>query len=81
MTARRREREESLQALYVKITRRMALAYLMDDSPLNRRIARAYFLTELSDTELKIKVREREPPDLQATYKTQNMARDVEKGE
>ena len=44
----------------------MALANPKDDSSLSRRIARDY----LDDPELEIKVREREPPDLQAVYKT-----------
>ena len=48
----------------------MALAYPKDDSSLSRRITRDYFLTALDDPELKIKVREREPPELQTAYKT-----------
>ena len=70
LRASRRGREESLQALHADITRLMALAYPKDDSPLSRVIARDYFLTVLGDPELDIKVREREPPDLQAAYKT-----------
>ena len=48
----------------------MALAYPKDDTPLSRRIARDYFLAALDDPEFEIKIREREPPDLQAAYKT-----------
>ena len=48
----------------------MAQACPKDDSPLSRRIARVYFLTALGDPELEIKVREREPSNLQAAYKT-----------
>ena len=48
----------------------MAWAYPKDDSPLNSRIARDYLLTALGDPELEIKVREREPLDLQAAYRT-----------
>ena len=37
---------------------------------MSRRIAGHYFLMALGDTELEIKVREQEPSDLQAAYKT-----------
>ena len=70
LRARPRGQEESLQALHADITRLMALAFPKDDSQLSKRIARDYFLTALGDPELEIKVREREPPDLQAAYKT-----------
>ena len=48
----------------------MVLANPKDDTPLSRRITLDYFLTALGGPELEIKVREREPPDLQAVYKT-----------
>ena len=77
LRARQRGREESLQALHADITRLMALAYPKDDSTLNRRIARDYFLNALGDPELEIKDHEREPPDFQAAYKNRNTAVDT----
>lgn len=72
LKARRRVRDESLQALHADITRLMALAYQKEDSPLSKRIARDYFLSLLGDPKMKIKAqeREREPPNLQFAYKT-----------
>ena len=70
LRTQRRGTSESLQALHADIVRLMALTYPKDDTPLSRRIARDCFLTGLGDPELEIKVREREPPDLQAAYKT-----------
>ena len=64
LRARRGGKDESLQALHADISRLMALAYPKDHSSLSRRIARDYFLTALDDSELEIKVREREPLDL-----------------
>ena len=63
--ARRMGREESMQALYADSTRFMALANQKDDLSLNRIRPRLL----LDHVELEIKVREREPPDLQAAYK------------
>ena len=70
LRARRRGREESLQALHADITCVMALAYPKDDSPLSRRIVCDYLLTVLGDPELEINISEREPQDFQAAYKT-----------
>ena len=70
LRARRRGKDHSLQALHADVIRLMALAYPKDHTPLSRRIARDYFLTALGDPELEIKIREREPPELQAAYKT-----------
>ena len=48
----------------------MALAYPGEDSPLQQKIARNYFLAALDDPHFETRIREREPPDLRTAYNT-----------
>ena len=66
---RRRARGESLRKLAQDIQRLMALAYTGERSSLSEHIARDAFLSALDDPELELKVREREPADLDASVK------------
>ena len=64
LRCRRRNRGESLRELAQDIRRLMAMAYPGEKSSLSEHIARDSFLTALGDAELELKVREREPKDL-----------------
>ena len=58
-----------MRELAQDVQRLMALAYPSEKSALSEHIARDAFLTSLEDPELELKVREREPIDLDATVK------------
>ena len=64
LRCRRRGKGESLRELAEDIRRLMAMAYPGEKSSLSEHIARDSFLTALDDAELELKVREREPKDL-----------------
>ena len=70
LRARRRRRGESLAELYQDIKRLMAMAY-PDEGPttLCEHIAKEHFITSLDDRNLELKLREREPRDLDAAFK------------
>lgn len=67
---RRRAKGESLRELAQDIRRLMALAYPGEKSSLAEHIARDSFLCALDDPEFELKIREQEPPDLDAAVKT-----------
>jgi len=64
LRCRRRGPKESLRELAQDIQRLMSLAYPGEKSRMAEKLARDSFLTALDDPELDIKIREREPPDL-----------------
>jgi len=64
LRCRRRSKGQSLRELAQDIRRLMAMAYPGEKSSLSEHIARDSFLTALGDAELELKVREREPKDL-----------------
>ena len=64
LRCRRRNRGESLRELAQDIRRLMTLAYPGEKSSLSEHIARDSFLTALGDSELELKIREREPAGL-----------------
>jgi predicted aspartyl protease len=64
LRCRRRGPKESLRELAQDIQRLMSLAYPGEKSSMAEKLARDSFLTALDDPELDIKIREREPPDL-----------------
>jgi len=66
---RRRNRNEPIRELAQDIQRLMSLAYPNERSSLADHIARDAFLTALDDPELDLKVREREPSDLETAVK------------
>ena len=53
----------------LKIRRLMMLAYPVEKSNLSEHLARDAFLSALDDPQLELKVREREPPDLDSAVK------------
>ena len=69
LRCRRRARGESLRELAQDIRRLMALAYPGEKSSLAEHIARDAFLSALDDPEFELKIREREPTDLDAAVK------------
>ena len=69
LRCRRRHRGESLRELAQDIRRLMALAYPGEKSGLAEHIARDIFLTALNDPEFELKIREREPVDLDEALK------------
>jgi len=64
LRCRRRNRGESLRELAHDIRRLMTLAYPGEQSSLSEHIARDAFLSALADPEFELKVRGREPADL-----------------
>ena len=64
LRCRRRNRGESLRELAHDIRRLMTLTYPGEQSSLSEHIARDAFLSALADPEFELKVREREPADL-----------------
>jgi len=64
LRCRRRSKGEPLRELAQDIRRLMAMAYPGKKSSLSEHIARDSFLTALGDAEFELKVREREPKDL-----------------
>jgi hypothetical protein len=69
LRCRRRSKGESIRELAQDIRRLMALAYPGEKSSLADHISRDAFLTALDDPEFELKVREREPPDLDTAVK------------
>ena len=69
LRCRRRHRGESLRELAQDIRRLMTLAYPGEKSSLAEHIARDVFLTALNDPEFELKIREREPVDLDEARK------------
>ena len=69
LRCRRRGHKESLRELAQDIRRLMMLAYPGEKSNLSEHLARDAFLSALDDPELELKVREREPPDLDSAVK------------
>ena len=69
LRCRRRQRGESLRELAHDIRRSMTLAYPGEKSGLVEHIARDAFLTALNDPEFELKIREREPVDLDEALK------------
>ena len=66
----RQRKEETLSHLHSQVCRLMALAYPgATDSSLRNVIARDYFLAALTDRALALKIREREPVDLDSAYR------------
>jgi len=61
---RRRNRGESLRELFHDIRRLMTLSYPWEQSSLSEHIARDAYLSALADPEFELKIREREPVDL-----------------
>jgi hypothetical protein len=71
LRSRRRKNSESLAELHADIKRLMALAYPDSaHSPLGQVIAMDHFIAALDNRELELKVRDRDPCDLKAAYKT-----------
>jgi len=69
LRCRRRTRGESLRELSQDIQRLMALAYPGEKSGLSEHIARDAFLCALDDPDFELKIREREPVDLDSAVK------------
>ena len=69
LRCRRRGKGESLRELAQDIRRLMALAYPGERSSLADHIARDAFLSALDDPEFELKIREREPADLDRAVK------------
>lgn len=70
LRARRRRRGETLAELYQDIRRLMTLAYPGEStSSLCEQIAKDYFIAGLGDRDLELKIREREPRDLESAFK------------
>ena len=70
LQALRQQKDETLSHLHSQICRLMALAYPgATDSTLRNVIARDYFLGALTDRQLALKIREREPADLDVAYR------------
>ena len=64
LRCRRRNRGESLRELAQYIQRLMILAYPGEQSSLSEHLARDAFLSALADREFELKIREREPTNL-----------------
>jgi len=69
LRGRRRLKKETLQELAQDIRRLTTLAYPNDTSRTVERIAKDAFLTALGDSELELKLREREPRDLDSAFR------------
>ena len=70
LRGRRRRINESLAELHAHIKRLMALAYPDSaHSSLGQIIARDHFITALNDREIELRVRDRNPCDLEAAFK------------
>ena len=69
LRCRRRKPDESLRELAQDIRRLMSLSYPGEKSGLAEHLARDAFLAALDDPELELKVREREPVDLESALK------------
>jgi len=69
LRCRRRRKGESLRELAQDIRRLMSLAYPGEKSGLAEHIARDAFLIALEDPEFELKIREREPADLDTALK------------
>ena len=70
LRARRRRPNENLHDLYSDVKRLMALAYARNvNSEMGGFIARDHFVTALNDPQLEMKVREKEPIDLEQALK------------
>jgi len=69
LRCRRRSKGESLRELAQDIRRLMALAYPGERSSLADHVARDAFLSALDDPEFELKIREREPADLDTAVK------------
>jgi len=69
LRCRRRQRGESLRELAQDIRRLMTFAYPGEKSGLAEHIARDVFLTAINDPEFELKIREREPVDLDEALK------------
>jgi hypothetical protein len=62
-------KHESIRELAQDVQRLMVLAYPEERSRLSEHIARDAFLTALDDPEMELKIREREPGDLDSAVK------------
>jgi hypothetical protein len=70
LRALRRKNGESLAELHGHVRRLMSLAYPESaDSDLGEIIARDHFIAALNDRELELKVRDKDPPDLDSAFK------------
>jgi transposase InsO family protein/predicted aspartyl protease len=70
LRARRRHNGESLAELCQDIRRMMTRAYPGEGmSPICGQIAKEHFLTALDDRDMELKIREREPKDLESAFK------------
>jgi len=69
LRCRRRARGESIREVAQDVQRLMALAYPGEKSSLSEHIARDAFLSSLDDPDFELKIREREPVDLDAAVK------------
>ena len=70
LRARRRRKGETLAELYQDVRRLMTLAYPGEgSSSLCEQIAKDYFIAALGDRDLELKIREREPRDLESAFK------------
>jgi len=70
LRSRRRRRGETLAELYHDVRRVMTMAYPGEGaSTLCEHIAKDYFIAALNDRELELKIREREPRDLESALK------------
>ena len=70
LRTRRRGRDESLQSLYLDISRLTALAYPGRPTEHGDAIAVDSFIDALEDDNLELRVRDREPKDLDEAYRT-----------
>ena len=69
LRSRRRKQCESLAELHRDIRRLMAMAYPNTaGSDLNEEIAKSHFIAALGDRDLELKVKERDPPTLDAAF-------------
>jgi len=69
LRCRRRGKNEQIREMAQDVQRLMSLAYPGEKSSLAEHIARDAFLTALDDPELELKIREREPMDLESAVK------------
>jgi len=70
LRALRRRNKDSLADLYKEVRRLMALAHPgACSSSLGEEIARDYSISSLADKELEVKIREREPADLDSAFR------------
>src|SRR5664279_37145 len=70
LRGRRRRPNETITELHADVRRLMALAYPdAAQSSLGQIIARDHFVTALNDRELELKVRDRDPADLEAAFR------------